>query len=1005
MRAGCRRVGLIASLLALGGVTAPDASCVAASGGDDAATLRALGQLDAAQRALEARFAASAPDDLAREELLPRLAELAIAQDDLSAARRWLDDWRAHQAARGGVPDPALARELEGRLLRKAGRYDEAAARFEELLELRRAAGVRGATLASALDALADVLRMQGRCERAEGLAREAVSEARFDRDVSPSERTRYEGRLGQILLDSGDEAGAQAAFQAALAFAEGALGPSHPTLAIVHQYLANAALMAGAFDEAERAYERAQTILDAFPDRGYLEERATLAHNRAELLARLGGLERARQEFERTLRLWQQAKGADHPHQAWTLLALGTLYADEGQELQARGYFERALALRRRWQPESAALAESLAAVAGADARAGRCASALTMGLQALRMSERAGAVRDTLARLAEQADVEVACGRPLVARVRLQAALARGVGLLGTGHPFVHELGARLAGVLLATGDARGALALALPSARAQARMARRTLPYLPESDGLAFAARLRRTRDLALHALLRARPRTDERRQALELLVESRALVEEAAALRARRQRAARDPDQVQAVRDQERLRARYAAAASASLSSAAGDAAQRLAALEAALDQAERTLARHFGSVSAATFERRELDLDEDLPASTALVSFARTGEAYLALVLRHAHDVAVVDLGPARRLDDAVAAWRAALDPRERTRAPRARERHEAQAREAGAQLTHSLWRPLERHLGNVSRVLLVPDGALALMPFAALPLAHGYLVEHGPTLHLLTSERELAPRPARPTRTTLVAVGGADYDRLPSASRDGLRTASAADCAPLTALDELPASAREVEEVAALLAHAWPDEHAIVLRDARANELELRRSAPQARILHLATHGFTRSAACPTLRNPFLRTGLALSGANRQAGPDADDDGLLTALEISGLDLEGCEWAVLSACGSALGQVESGEGVLGLPRALSIAGARSVVMSVMRVEDDAARAFMALLYKARLTRRRATDEALREASLARLRALRAAQPDGAAPPYDWAAFVAAGDWR
>jgi CHAT domain-containing protein len=135
-----------------------------------------------------------------------------------------------------------------------------------------------------------------------------------------------------------------------------------------------------------------------------------------------------------------------------------------------------------------------------------------------------------------------------------------------------------------------------------------------------------------------------------------------------------------------------------------------------------------------------------------------------------------------------------------------------------------------------------------------------------------------------------------------------------------------------------------------------------------------------------------------------LAGANRRDSPNADgEDGVLTAEEIASLDLSGVEWAVLSGCETGAGDVLAGEGVLGLRRAFQVAGARTLVMSLWKVDDDATRAWMRELYRARLERRLSTSDAVREASLAVLRELR--KNGESTHPFLWGAFVAAGDWR
>src|SRR5207253_11270583 len=97
-------------------------------------------------------------------------------------------------------------------------------------------------------------------------------------------------------------------------------------------------------------------------------------------------------------------------------------------------------------------------------------------------------------------------------------------------------------------------------------------------------------------------------------------------------------------------------------------------------------------------------------------------------------------------------------------------------------------------------------------------------------------------------------------------------------------------------------------------------------------------------------AAVLPVESPLLRSGLAFAGANlRRSG---EDDGILTALEASGLDLDGTELVVLSACDSGVGEASGGEGVYGLRRALVIAGAATQVMSLWQVDDEATRDLM-----------------------------------------------------
>jgi CHAT domain-containing protein len=177
-------------------------------------------------------------------------------------------------------------------------------------------------------------------------------------------------------------------------------------------------------------------------------------------------------------------------------------------------------------------------------------------------------------------------------------------------------------------------------------------------------------------------------------------------------------------------------------------------------------------------------------------------------------------------------------------------------------------------------------------------------------------------------------------------------------------------------------------------------------------------ILHLATHGFflpdeaaaatadadanaragagtpgAAAAGAPARENPLLRSGLALAGANKlQSG---NDDGILTAMEASGLDLWGTKLVVLSACETGVGTVTNGEGVYGLRRALVIAGAEGLVTTLWQVDDLATRDLMAGYYR-KLAAGKGRSSALRDTQLEI-----AAQAKYAHPFY-WASFLAAG---
>jgi len=175
-------------------------------------------------------------------------------------------------------------------------------------------------------------------------------------------------------------------------------------------------------------------------------------------------------------------------------------------------------------------------------------------------------------------------------------------------------------------------------------------------------------------------------------------------------------------------------------------------------------------------------------------------------------------------------------------------------------------------------------------------------------------------------------------------------------------------------------------------------------------------IVHIATHGFSFDESCGSgsargmtvdrtrvgpgpVAQPL--SGLAFAGADVSGGHAPI--GVLSAGEISAADLSHAEWVVLSACDSGLGPIGHNEGVFGMRRALRLAGARTVVMSLWEADDATTADLMQALYRARFAERRNVPDAMAQAMRATIAARRSAHES--THPYYWAAFIGEGGWR
>lgn len=358
----------------------------------------------------------------------------------------------------------------------------------------------------------------------------------------------------------------------------------------------------------------------------------------------------------------------------------------------------------------------------------------------------------------------------------------------------------------------------------------------------------------------------------------------------------------------------------------------------------------------------------------------------------------------IDLGQADAVDKAADRFLEALaDP------------DSADVDKLGRALYDRAMKPVVGQLGKTSKLLVAPDGLLNLVPMGALVDETGKHLVRRFTFTYLTSGRDLLRIgvTARPRSAPLIVADPSFDDAPADAPGGGTRGRRSRDFRSIK-WQRLPGTAEEADALGKLLTDAR------VLRGTRATEAALKKASGP-RILHIATHGFFLPAEPPPPQeiaamsggppmgvfatqaaadqsgpeNPLLRSGLALAGANKLSS--GGEDGVLTALEAAGLDLWGTQLVVLSACETGVGKVTEGDGVHGLRRALVIAGAETLVMSLWQVDDKATRELMTGYYQ-RLRQGEGRSEALRQVQLKMLRSERHSHP------YYWASFVPTGNW-
>ena len=837
-------------------------------------------------------------------------------------------------------------------------------------------------------------------------------------------------------------------------------LPDDHPDLQLTRQNLAGTlhALgdLAGARALDEKVLEiRSRTLSDDHPD-------LQLARgNLANTLAELGDLAGARALEERVLEVCSRTLPDDHPDLQAARMNLALTIKDLGDVRGARTLLEKVIEVRSRTLPDDhpalqsarnnlAVTLWSLGDLAGARALAEKVLEARSRtfpdehpevqsarGNLALAIATQIcgdpGAAKEG-STMAREAAAE-RCAQLVLALSQAQTRLVRSV-MLSSPSREAEERCAHLADDLdIVISFARG-------------------LGVFERSPGLdqAAFALSESTRDAAIASAglarnAKAAPRYTELREELVRASDELATLAEQGATNeifdaARRKRESAERDLI---------------------ALAAEVAGGRIATADLDASAVSRRLGEGAASVSFRRFTDHRVECTRrsngaDAPAAPSEISTVRLGAfvvrgpaAGAAASERQEVPLTFVDLGPIEEIEHAVRGWRESLGVGAGRGLGAVTSSAASRAAQAsGDDLRRLVFDPLLAAIGKRERIVVVLDDVLHLVAFDALPLDPGgarllgdrWKIETRATLGELWNET-----PSREGEGGLLAMGGISYDggdeeTARRARGDAQVPAAAGAKSPAwptrvarilrggawhDGFPELPETASEAEGIgAAFRAAIGAEVNSTLLERERATREGLLELAPKARFLHIATHGWYASESIKSwsdprpidvksglgLRmsgeeqvkgmSPMLLCGLALAGANLPENAVGRAPGLVTAEELSALDLSNCELAVLSACDTNVGERRAGQGVASFQRALQMAGARSVMTSLWRVPDEATKELMLDFYRRIWVEKEPKGRALWE-SKKRLR--EAKDPRGLRKhsTRDWAAWVLTGD--
>jgi len=418
-----------------------------------------------------------------------------------------------------------------------------------------------------------------------------------------------------------------------------------------------------------------------------------------------------------------------------------------------------------------------------------------------------------------------------------------------------------------------------------------------------------------------------------------------------------------------------------------------------------------------------------ELASKIPADGLLIEYWRCtwpGDplpvaSYVAVVLPkdRPDKAAIVPLCESAALEDLLFEYLSLLSGRSKTadfRSEREVPPDPVRARELGEKIRAVVLDQLQPWTSQAKHLLLVTDGLLGRLPFSALPLGDGYVMDQWLMSYLHTS-RDLfgSDDPPRPTGRPIVisdpqyvwpgstAKENFRFDRLECGAEEGAAIAKILGVSPLSGTEATKQALLTCRcpEILHIATHG-------MLLPAQPSIAELGPLDPlvwtdpgEARLQLSGLAVFPQNLgrlAGRQLPDQALRSILAVAGVNTWlAGeplPDAAGNGLVTADDVSAMDLAGNKLTVLSACETGLGVVGIGEGVLGLRSSFPVAGAETIVVSLWSVDDSSTRDLMCRFYQNLIEKRMGRAEALQESQ----QAIRRQSDD----PDCWAPFICQG---
>ena len=939
----------------------------------------------------------------------------------------------------------------EALALYRSGRYYDAIEKVQQELNIfEKHFGPDHQEVAATLSILAKLYIEIGDRNKAEQLCKRALD---IQEKTIPAslDKAATLSLLSNVYIENWELSKAEPLMQQALTISENSVGQQHEIIAVIQNDLGVLYSKLGQYDKAETAYQRALLINESLGKKS--EEISTNLQNLGKLYCDLGTPAKAEALIQRAILILENVFGPDHPRVTSALSLLAEVYCKEGDYTKAKQLCQRAVSIAEstldQWHP---VLAIHLGNLGQIYSDMGDHDSAEKLGLRALKIRERTlgPGHPDVAVSKNSLAMVYLAKGEISKAESFYRQAISIEEKIMGMKYLELVPILQHLATTLAAQNKWDQALSCLQRAALIENSILDQVMGFTSETQKIAFFTQLHFYFDLYL-TIVATQEQINSRAMNNAFTVW---LKRKGAALEAQRQfrQALIQADDPQGNALFERLSQLCTEITRLTFMGPGEGSAEvyqsRLAELKREQADIEAELAKCSQNYAR---DRKRSHVDtatvaKALPVGSALVDFAKIDffnfntknpqqelrtQHYIAFVLPAGSPdrLTLIDLGEAKPIEQTVAELRGALQNGQNPEA----------AILFARRLNRQVFAPLAAGIGNAKNIFISPDGVLNLIPFEILRDSHDRPLIETHTFNYVCSGRDLVGMDDIPAaKGPALVLGDPDFDMgAHSASATSASNAASAasghmaegnppgrtfqrsaDLRALT-LSPLPATREEAKAVASKLG-----ENARLRLGADAVEGELQKG-PAPRYLHLATHGFflsdqemqdavnsrgqedlsyfssprADSGSVQHYENPLARSGIALAGANTTL-KGMGIDGIVTAEKFLTMPISGTEIVVLSACQTGLGDVKTGEGVFGLRRAITQAGAKGMVMSMWSVPDKETQELMEFFYD-NLAKGMPKAQALRHAAL-KERDITTKRFNSDNPLY-WGAFIYIGD--